>query len=54
MGELIYSDKATTPSWDGKDLSGNMCQEDVYIYKIVATFSTEEEYQRVGQVTLIK
>ena len=53
-GELVYSDKAATPSWDGKDLSGNICQEDVYIYKIVATFSNEEEYERIGQVTLIR
>ena len=53
-GELVYSDKATTPSWDGKDLSGNVCQEDVYIYKIMATYSTGEEYERVGHVTLIR
>lgn len=53
-GEMIYSDQAQSPTWNGKTLSGIEAQEDVYIYKIIATYSTGEKYEKIGQVTLIR
>jgi hypothetical protein len=70
-GELIFEtstlDNAGAPSvaWTGVDKKGNPVQQDVYIWKIDATFINGTEwkgmkypysdtYKRTGSITIIK
>ncbi|TND09004.1 MAG: PKD domain-containing protein [Bacteroidetes bacterium] len=52
---LYYSDDIYKP-WDGKvqGKSGEICQEDVYVWKAVVTDIFEKKHKYIGHVTLIK
>lgn len=55
-GNLIsYSDDIYKP-WDGKvqGKSGQICQEDVYVWKAIVTDIFEKKHKYIGHVTLIK
>ncbi|MBL7891133.1 MAG: PKD domain-containing protein [Bacteroidia bacterium] len=55
-GNLIFTTDDLNIGWDGKvqDKSGNLVQQDVYVYKIVLTdiFSTTHNY--VGHVSVVR
>ncbi|HEY8402028.1 MAG TPA: PKD domain-containing protein [Cytophagaceae bacterium] len=52
-GELLFESKTVNIGWDGY-YRGELCPEDVYVYKIRATLSGGEVKELVGDVTLIR
>jgi gliding motility-associated-like protein len=53
-GELIFQTKDLSKCyWDGK-LNGEICPNDVYIYKLKTNSVNNEKKEFVGHVTLIK
>jgi gliding motility-associated-like protein len=53
-GNVVYSTSEITKGWDGKSNSGEMVQQDVYIYKIEVTNFKKDKKQFAGQVSLIR
>lgn len=52
-GELIFESQEVNRGWDGY-YKGELCQQDVYVWKVRARFSDGNEIQRAGDVTLIR
>ncbi|MBK6521382.1 MAG: gliding motility-associated C-terminal domain-containing protein [Sphingobacteriaceae bacterium] len=53
-GNQIYTTNSTNGKWDGR-FKGNLCEEDIYVYKIESTEkSTEKKVNRSGRVSLIR
>jgi gliding motility-associated-like protein len=52
-GELLFETKDPEQGWDGY-YQGKLCQQDVYIYKIVARSSDGQQMTRVGDIHLIR
>lgn len=52
-GELIFMSDEVNRGWDGY-YKGNLCKQDVYVWKVHATFSDGREIMRAGDVTLIR
>jgi gliding motility-associated-like protein len=52
-GELLFDTKNTTEGWDGY-YKGKLCIQDVYIWKITATFTDGRNYSKAGDVLLLR
>ncbi|MBN8578177.1 MAG: PKD domain-containing protein [Cytophagales bacterium] len=52
-GELLFESRDPERGWDGT-YQGKLCQQDVYVYKVVASFDNGERVVRVGDVNLIR
>jgi gliding motility-associated-like protein len=52
-GELLFQSRDPERGWDGT-YNGKLCQQDVYIYKLAASYETGETIVRVGDVNLIR
>lgn len=52
-GELLFVSRDTQTGWDGYH-KGKPCLQDVYVYRITATFEDGEKVVRVGDVNLIR
>jgi gliding motility-associated-like protein len=52
-GELLFESRDPEFGWDGT-YKGKPCQQDVYIYKLAASYETGEKVVRVGDVNLIR
>jgi gliding motility-associated-like protein len=52
-GELLFETKDATRGWDGS-YNGKLCQQDVYMYKVIARFENGETVVRVGDINLIR
>lgn len=53
-GNQIYTSNSTNAKWDGR-FKGNLCDEDIYVYKIESTEKvTEKKVNRSGRVSLIR
>lgn len=52
-GELLFESRDPDKGWDGT-YNGRLCQQDVYIYKLSASYETGEKLVRVGDVNLIR
>ncbi len=52
-GQLLYETKDPQAGWDGY-FNGRLCQQDVYVYKILATYDTGEKINKVGDIHLIR
>lgn len=52
-GELIYESTEVGRGWDGY-YKGELCKQDVYVWKVRATFSDGRKIERAGDVTLIQ
>jgi gliding motility-associated-like protein len=52
-GELLFESQDATRGWDGSH-NGKLCQQDVYMYKLTASFDNGEKIIRVGDVNLIR
>lgn len=52
-GELLFESRDPDRGWDGT-YNGKLCQQDVYIYKLAASYETGEKIVRVGDVNLIR
>lgn len=51
-GELIFESKDVNIGWDGY-YRGKLCQEDVYVWKVVATMLDGSTVKKAGDVTLL-
>jgi gliding motility-associated-like protein len=52
-GELLFETRDEQFGWDGY-FNGKLCPQDVYVYKLTASFDTGEKIVRVGDVNLIR
>ncbi len=52
-GELIFESKRLDIGWDGY-YRGNICKQDVYVYRIALEFIDGEKRVEVGDVTLLR
>ncbi len=52
-GELLFESRDPDLGWDGT-YNGKLCQQDVYIYKLAASYEDGERVVRVGDVNLIR
>lgn len=52
-GEIIFETKEVNRGWNGF-YKGELCQQDVYVWKVRARFADGTEIQRAGDVTLIR
>jgi len=53
-GNQIYTTNNTNGKWDGR-FKGNLCDEDIYVYKIESTEKgNEKKVNRSGRVSLIR
>lgn len=52
-GQLMFESKSETRGWDGY-FNGKLCQQDVYVYKIVAKYDNNVEVTRAGDIHLIQ
>lgn len=52
-GELLFESKDINVGWDGY-YRGSLCQQDVYVWKVIAQLSNGNELVKVGDVTLLR
>lgn len=52
-GELLFQSTDPTIGWDGYH-RGQLCPQDVYVYKITAVYSNGEQVVRTGDINLIR
>jgi gliding motility-associated-like protein len=52
-GELLFQSENVGIGWDGY-YRGELCKQDVYIWKVRARFSDGEEVEKAGDVTLLR
>lgn len=52
-GEVVFESKEQTVGWDGY-YKGELCQADVYVYKLELRFINGERATKVGDVTLLR
>ena len=53
-GNTVFASNNVNAKWDGK-YKGNLCAEDIYIYKIESTEkSTEKHVTRSGHIALFR
>lgn len=52
-GELLFESRDPDIGWDGT-YKGKLCQQDVYIYKLAASYEDGERVVRVGDINLIR
>lgn len=52
-GELLFETRDPEAGWDGY-YKGRLCQQDVYVYKIVGKYSNGERVNKVGDIHLIR
>jgi gliding motility-associated-like protein len=52
-GELLYETKDPAQGWNGY-FKGQLCPQDVYVYKIQAKFADGETITRVGDINLLR
>jgi gliding motility-associated-like protein len=52
-GELIFETTSQTQGWDGK-YEGEIVQIGVYVYRLVVTFDSGEEYDSIGSVNVLR
>jgi gliding motility-associated-like protein len=52
-GELLFQSRDPDKGWDGY-FNGRLCQQDVYVYKMTATYENGQRIVRIGDVNLIR
>lgn len=50
-GQLIFTSDDITFGWDGY-YKGELCKQDVYVWKVTGVYSTGKRFAKVGNVTL--
>ncbi len=55
-GNMIFTSKDLYQAWDGtvQGKSGTLCQEDVYVWKVVLTDVFNKKHKYIGHVSLIR
>lgn len=52
-GELLFESKSPETGWDGY-YQGKLCQQDVYVYKLVAKYESGDVVTRMGDIHLMR
>ena len=52
-GELLFESQDTNRGWDGY-YNGKLCPQDVYMYKLSASYENGQRFVRVGDINLIR
>jgi gliding motility-associated-like protein len=52
-GELLFETKDVRQGWDGY-YRGQLCQQDVYVWRVKVTFLDGGEMTDIGDVTLLR
>ena len=52
-GQLLFETRDPEKGWDGY-YQGRLCQQDVYVYRIIAKYSSGEQITKVGDIHLIR
>lgn len=52
-GTLVY-DNTSPQGWDGRDTKGREVGQDVYFYRIVYSCTDKENYEKKGDITLVR
>jgi gliding motility-associated-like protein len=52
-GELLFETRDAEDGWNGY-YKGKLCQQDVYVYKIVAKYGNGDTITKVGDIHLIR
>jgi gliding motility-associated-like protein len=52
-GELLFRSDDANRGWDGY-YNGNLCVQDVYMYKITALYDNGQRIVRTGDINLIR
>nr|MBA3900362.1 PKD domain-containing protein [Bacteroidota bacterium] len=52
-GELIFESKDINIGWDGY-YRGELCKQDVYVWKIAVRFNDNRIYNKMGDITLLR
>lgn len=52
-GEMLFETSNPESGWDGY-YKGKLCQQDVYVYKIIAKYENGETITKVGDINLIR
>lgn len=52
-GQMLFETKNPDLGWDGY-FNGVLCAQDVYVYKIIATYANGEKVTKVGDIQLIR
>lgn len=52
-GQLLFETRDPDLGWDGY-FQGRLCQQDVYVYKIIGKYSNGEQINKVGDIHLIR
>jgi gliding motility-associated-like protein len=52
-GQLLFETRDPEVGWNGY-YQGRLCQQDVYVYKIIAKYSNGEKISKVGDIHLIR
>lgn len=52
-GELLFESRSPEVGWDGY-FQGRLCQQDVYVYKIVAKYESGDVVTKLGDIHLIR
>lgn len=54
-GELLFKDNHLNAKWDGKDAKGDICKQDVYIYKVTVQGIHQKKIETLtGHVNLLR
>lgn len=53
MGNMVY-DNNNPQGWNGLDMNGNTVAQAVYFYRIVYSCTDKENYERKGDITLVR
>jgi gliding motility-associated-like protein len=52
-GEHLFHSEELTEGWNGY-FKGQLCQQDVYVYKIYVIYHNNSEEKLVGNLTLVR
>ena len=52
-GVLLFESRDSEKGWDGY-YNGKLCAQDVYVYKLMASFENGQKIVRVGDINLIR
>lgn len=52
-GVLLFETRDQNRGWDGY-YNGKLCAQDVYVYKLTASFSDGQKVTRTGDINLIR
>jgi len=53
-GQQLFHSTTINKGWDGTYKGGTVCQQDIYVYKILATDYKNKQHSYIGSISLVK